>query len=244
MRYLLSLILGIWIYDFHLEIASYSILSIFSGLAILYFWLVVRKYSLFFSGITGLLMISLIGYGMAYYTNERKDVDHLSHVDIQEISSFSGWIVENPIEQEKYVRYTFRIDSVLLGSRSNKREGKNSISCTIRNIHKVRSYGFYLYVFGSLFSIKSSKNSIAFDYAQYLSRQHIYYQADVGDDDIMGIGSSSRFSIRALTFEMRHKAKALFQNQIRNDHSRAVVVVVVIGIKDYLDQGLKSVYVL
>jgi len=64
----------------------------------------------------------------------------------------------------------------------------------------------------------------------------------VGDDDIMGIGSSSRFSIRALTFEMRHKAKALFQNQIRNDHSRAVVVVVVIGIKDYLDQGLKSVY--
>ena len=51
-------------------------------------------------------MISLIGYGMAYYTDERKDVDHLSHVDIQQISSFSGWIVEDPIEQEKYVRYT------------------------------------------------------------------------------------------------------------------------------------------
>ena len=43
---------------------------------------------------------------MAYYTDERKDVDHLSHVDIQQISSFSGWIVEDPIEQEKYVRYT------------------------------------------------------------------------------------------------------------------------------------------
>jgi len=73
---------------------------------------------------------------MVYYTDECKDVDHLSHVDIQQISSFSSWIVEDPIEQEKYVRYTFRIDSVLLGSRSNKREGKNSISCTIRNIQE------------------------------------------------------------------------------------------------------------
>ena len=179
---------------------------------------------------------------MVYYTDECKDVDHLSHVDIQQISSFSSWIVEDPIEQEKYNRYTFRIDSVLLGSRSNKRERKIQFHVRKEIYNKVRSYGFYLYVFGSLFSIKSSKNSIAFDYAQYLSRQHIYYQADVGDDDIMGIGSSSRFSIRALAFEMRHKAKALFQNQIRNDHSRAVVVVVVIGIKDYLDQGLKSVY--
>ena len=54
LRYLLSLILGIWIYDFHLEIASYSTISIFSELAILYLWLFVRKYSLFLSGITGL----------------------------------------------------------------------------------------------------------------------------------------------------------------------------------------------
>jgi len=79
-----------------------------------------------------------------------------------------------------------------------------------------------------------------FDYAQYLSRQHIYYQAYVGDDDIMSIDSSSRFSIRALAFEMRHKAKVLFQNQIRDDQSRAVVVALVLGIKNYLDQELKS----
>jgi len=236
LRYLLSLILGIWIYDFHLEITSYSILSIFSGLAILYFWLVVRKYSLFFSGITGLLMISLIGYGMAYYTNERKDVDHLSHVDIQEISSFSGWIVEDPIEQEKYVRYTFRIDSVLLGDLSIKMEGKIQLHVRKEIHNKVRSYGSYLYVSGSLFSIKFPKNPMAFDYAQYLSRQYIYHQTYVRDDDIMGIGSSSRFSIRALAFEMRHKAKALFQNQIRDAQSRAVVVALVLEIKDYLDQ--------
>ena len=47
LRYLLSLILGIWICDFHLEITPYSILSTFSGLAILYFRLFVRQYSLF-----------------------------------------------------------------------------------------------------------------------------------------------------------------------------------------------------
>ncbi len=66
LRYLLSLILGIWIYDFHLEITPYFTLSIFSGLAILYFWLVARKYSLFLSGITILLMITLIGLDMAW----------------------------------------------------------------------------------------------------------------------------------------------------------------------------------
>ena len=154
LRYLLSLILGIWIYDFHLEIASYSILSIFSGLAILYLFLVVRKYSLFLSGIAGLLMISLVGYAMAYYTDERKDADHLSHVDIQQISAFSGWIVEDPIDQEKYVRYTFRIDSVLLGDRSIKREGKIQLHVRKEVQNKVRSYDSYLYVSGSLFSIK------------------------------------------------------------------------------------------
>ncbi len=62
------------------------------------------------------------------------------------------------------------------------------------------------------------------------------------DDDIMCIGSSSRFSIRALAFEMRHKAKALFQNQIKDAQSRVVVVAFVLGIKDYLDQELKSAY--
>jgi len=77
---------------------------------------------------------------------------------------------------------------------------------------------------------------MAFDYAQYLSRQYIYHQTYVRDDDIMGIGSSSRFSICALAFEMRHKAKALFQNQIRDAQSRAVVVALVLEIKDYLDQ--------
>ena len=115
-------------------------------------------------------------------------------------------------------------------------EGKIQLHVRIEIHNKVRSYGSYLYVSGSLFSIKSSKNPMAFDYAQYLSRQHIYHQTYVRDDDIMGIGSSSRFSIRALVFEMRHKAKALFQNQIRDAQSRAVVVALVLEIKDYLDQ--------
>ena len=242
LRYLSSLILGIWLYGSHFEIAPYDILFIFCGLAILYLFLVVRKYSLFLSGIAGLLMISLVGYAMAYYTDERKDADHLSHVDIQQISAFSGWIVEDPIDQEKYVRYIFRIDSVLLGDRSIKREGKIQLHVRKEVQNKVRSYDSYLYVSGSLLSVKSSKNPMVFDYAEYLSRQHIYHQAYVRDDDIMGIGTSSRFSIRALAFEMRHKAKDLFQNQIRDAQSRAVVVALVLGVKDYLDQELKSAY--
>ena len=148
LRYLSSLILGIWLYGSHFEIAPYDILFIFCGLAILYLFLVVRKYSLFLSGIAGLLMISLVGYAMAYYTDERKDADHLSHVDIQQISAFSGWIVEDPIDQEKYVRYTFRIDSVLLGDRSIKREGKIQLHVRKEVQNKVRSYDSYLYVSG------------------------------------------------------------------------------------------------
>ena len=115
-------------------------------------------------------------------------------------------------------------------------EGKIQLHVRKEIHNKVRSYGSYFYVSGSLFSIKFPKNPMAFDYAQYLSRQYIYHQTYVRDDDIMGIGSSSRFSIRALAFEMRHKAKALFQNQIRDAQSRAVVVVLVLEIKDYLDQ--------
>ncbi|OUT96630.1 MAG: hypothetical protein CBB92_09440 [Flammeovirgaceae bacterium TMED32] len=111
-------------------------------------------------------MIYLIGYGMAYYNDKRKDLDHLSHVDIQQISSFSDWIIKDPIKQEKYVRYTFRIDSVLLGDRSIKREGKIQLHVRKEIHNTVRSYDSYFYVSGSLFPIRSSKNPMAFDYAQ------------------------------------------------------------------------------
>jgi hypothetical protein len=84
-------------------------------------------------------------------------VDHLSHVDIQEISSFSGWIVEDPIEQEKYVRYTFRIDSVLLGDLSIKMEGK--IQLHVRKKYTIRSglmvlISMYLEVYSPSNSLK------------------------------------------------------------------------------------------
>ena len=242
LRYLLSLILGIWIYDFDFKIALYSILSIFFGLGILYFWLVMRKYSLFITGITGLFMISMIGYAMAYYTDERKDSHHLSHVDAQQIRAFAGWIVDDPIDQEKYVRYTFQVDSVLLGDLPFKRQGKTHLYVLKEAKKKVRPYGSYLYVSGNLFEVRSSKNPMVFDYAKYLSRQQIYHQSYVADAAILEIDTAWIFTIRALAFQMRNKAKDLFQNQITDIQSRAVVVALVLGVKDYLDQELKSAY--
>ena len=167
---------------------------------------------------------------MAYYTDERKDSDHLSHVDIQQISAFSGWIVEDSIDQEKYVRYTFRIDSVLLGDRSIKREGKIQLHVRKEVQNKVRSYDSYLYVSGNLFEVRSSKNPMVFDYAKYLSRQQIYHQSYVADAAILEIDTASIFTIGALAFQMRNKAKDLFQNQITDTQYRAVVVALVLGV--------------
>ena len=184
----------------------------------------------------------MIGYAMAYYTDECKDSDHLSHVDAQQIRAFVGWIVDDPIDQEKFIRYTFQVNSVLLGDLPIKRQGKTHLYVLKEAKKKVRPYGSYLYVSGNLFEVRSSKNPMVFDYAKYLSRQQIYHQSYMADAAILEIDTASIFTIRALAFQMRNKAKDLFQNQITNTQSRPVVVVLVLEVKDYLDQELKSAY--
>jgi|TARA_B110000503_G_scaffold141277_1_gene234282 competence protein ComEC len=192
-------------------------------------------------GIFGLVMVSIIGYLLAQSDDDRFDATHINQY-LDEVTAFSGWIADDPVERENRVRYVLELDSLMLNHSKQKVNGR-ILLYVYNNLNIDKSeYGDYLYVIGDLNPITAPKNPETFDYQLYFSRQHVYHQSFVADSLVYPTGVNMGSYFRYGAFIIRNKAQEIIQNTLLDDRERAVLMALLLGKKDDLTPELTDAY--
>jgi competence protein ComEC len=241
LRYLIFLLIGIFGYHLGLSLnllfLKWSLVLIFSLSVILVYY---KGHNLMI-GIFGLVMVSIIGYLLAQSDDDCFDATHINQY-LDEVTAFSGWIADDPVERENRVRYVLELDSLMLNHSKQKVNGR-ILLYVYNNLNIDKSeYGDYLYVIGDLNPITAPKNPETFDYQLYFSRQHVYHQSFVADSLVYPTGVNMGSYFRYGAFIIRNKAQEIIQNTLLDDRERAVLMALLLGKKDDLTPELTDAY--
>ncbi len=193
------------------------------------------------SGVFTLLLFVYIGGYITSLHDQRQENSHYVHVE-GEPSAFSGLINSDVFESEKYFKYEMVLDAVLVDSVSRKVSGAIYLYVRKDSIPDIIPYGTRLFVNGSYFEIDGPKNPNEFDYKRYLANKNIYAQAYVSRDEIVAVSREPENSLLKLAYDVRGASSQMIKDFIPGSQESAVLNALLIGVKDFLDNEIKSAY--
>lgn len=202
------------------------------GLLLVYLFLLFRnslKYQNFLALLSFLLLFSLGAYRLEVFLI--KD-DWPS----KEILAYKAQLISEPEEKKNSTRAVLQTYEILTDSGWMEQESRVNAYFEKGSSAKL-SYGDLVMVEGIPNRTTPPANPGEFDYRNYLSYQNIHFQQFIGDRfTVIGHEEPNWFVARAIT--IRNYCVAQLSQYIRNDQSRAVVLALVLGVKDELDNEL------
>ena len=98
-------------------------------------------------------------------------------------------------------------------------------------------------VFSSvLIPIKNFGNPDEFDYKKYMTIKGVFYQAFVSKPYLVNLGNSKKMPIKRLGSLVQKKVTRLFQNNLFNNNSKAILTALTVGNRKLISNELKQSY--
>jgi competence protein ComEC len=193
------------------------------------------------SGILGLFIVILLGFikvSVADPTNHR---DHISRLPDLRMVAFSGKVVGNEVEKGKYFRYDFEIDQLL--HKDSLIEVSGLIHLYLYKTDSIRlSVGSILYIKHFFSEIPQPKNPAEFNYSDYVKRSGVYGQCFIHADQFELMDSVSTSNIMKVAVRTRERCKNILKEVIGRPREQQIAQALLLGVKDYLDQEVKTAY--
>lgn len=202
------------------------------GLAVGYLFLLLKS-SLYFQHwlafLSFVLLFNLGAYRLDVFL--LKDESSLSGIE-----AYKAHLIQEPEEKKNSTRAVLQVYEVLKDSVWEKQEARVNAYFAKETSANLK-YGDLIWVSGSPSPTSPPANPGEFDYRNYLAYQNIHFQQFVGDGfSLTGHSEPNWFVARAIT--IRDQCVARISKYIQNPKSRAVVLALVIGVKDELDNEL------
>ncbi len=195
----------------------------------------------FLTGLMGLFTVVCLGGTAAFFNDHTNWEDHISRLEGDRIQAFSGQLVSDVYEKEKYYRFTLKVDSVLVQDATIKVSGL--IHLYIQNPGKNRhKYGDYLYVKKPFSGIRPPGNPNEFNYQKYISRSNIYGQCFVGPEKIMVVYSDPPNPVMNFAFVVRSKILDQLKSNIAGEREQQIAFALILGVKSFLENDVKMAY--
>lgn len=246
-RIIFSLIIGILLCTyFHLY--SFYFLVIITCLSIAYilFYFLLnpekrRKFDFVFGLIAALLFVCL---GIALTTNKTEIIkpNHFANLS-DSIMYYEGLV--NEAVQEKTKTYNTEIKVIRIFSGGKWQEAEGFILLYIKKIDNknlILKYGDKIVIKGQPQPTLPPLNPQAFNFRQYLAYQQIYHQHFISPHQLEVIGNEVPNVIYNLALKLRKKADSSLRKFIKGEQEYAIVTALVLGVKDYLDNEIRSAY--
>lgn len=238
-RVTLCLAFGVLIFDFFPEIWSSQNAWLIAGAILLvvtwFFW----KHTLVYGALT-LLYIAYMGGSLASFNDESRQPDH--YTNQSRIDGFVGSIVSDNTEKTNYQRYDLRLQMGRKDSSDFPLSGKLYLYIKKHEGNALLEYGDVVMVSGSYFPIAPPANPHEFDYQKYLKRQNVFAHAFVDPAEVRKIDFAPESRIRFFAYRIRGYAQDQLEKYISYERERAILTALLLGIKDHLDNDLKSAY--
>lgn len=239
LRLTFPFIIGIVCYHY---LGSYMEVSPFLPIGLFVVYLILWKLdSLRFSPVMSCLAIAMLfSFGFLRLQDHRLDTES-SHILWQgKIEAYEGVVIQEPVEKARSVNVRFDLKRALIGSEWQKVTGRVNLYVSPepgRLIH----YGDQLLVKGTPQQSSSPSNPGEFDFANYLVYNNIFHQQFVGNDFVR-LGESIPNPVKARSIRLRQYCKDRLVAHIDNAEVRSVMLAIVLGIKNELDNDLQGAF--
>jgi competence protein ComEC len=203
------------------------------------------KYSLLslLTGITGLLLIAGLFGQVASMKKPLNDPSHWRNID-ERIEAFDAVIVSDVLEKSRTRRFTARLAQVVTKSGEIKPVTgqvflyikKDSLfNPDIRYGHRVR-------MLATPVEIPPPSNPREFNYSNYVARQYVFGQCFVQPEHVKILDYDPENILLATAYKIREDLRGKILLFVPNERSQAIALALLIGVKDYLDDELKTAY--
>ncbi len=192
------------------------------------------------TGVVGLSFIFLIGYVHLFYKNGRNNEHNLFHQN-DTIRYYTAVVVSQPQEKKN----TWKVEAEMqlrFADKWERADAKIILYLSKRDFENPFHYGDVLLIKGGPQLVPPPNNPHGFDYQQYLSFQNIYHQHYLREGEVRFVRSDPPYKILQLAFIGSEWARNTLKRYIKGEHEQAIVLGLVLGIKDGLDNELISAY--
>jgi competence protein ComEC len=192
-------------------------------------------------GLLALPLFSLAGYAYLLSRSEKYNPNHLLSTE-GSISHYVASVVEPAERKGKTWRLTAKV--ITGGSDENwiAVEGKVYLYLLHEEGMELPSYGDQLLIKGAPSELAPPANPYEFDYKRFLSFQNIFHQHFLPPDQWQIIGHAPSSQLMKMSFQVRHWARGVMEKYIDGERERDITLALVLGIKDGLDQDIKTSY--
>ncbi|MFT5917543.1 MAG: competence protein ComEC, partial [Bacteroidia bacterium] len=222
------------------------------GSALLFLWLSYVVFALFASkkwfrksntiiGLNALLLLFLFGYYLTDWRTESNSPQHLLHI-ADTIEYYEATIVSEVQEKTNSRKAELQVSRIRIDSNWQIVEGKIIAYFSKKDSSYQPKYGDKLIVKGSPQLLQPPANPYEFDYKRYLEFHQIHHQHFLRKPNYEFIRYEPNSEIYALSLKIRHQADSIFRANIASDQEYAIATALVLGVKDGLDNSIKTAY--
>lgn len=203
---------------------------------------IIFKNQNFLLGNLGMIVIVLSGFLNAIYYDQSNNPHHLLH-NSRKISGYIAKINSSVIEKEKYFIYDAIVRKVFLNDSIVDLTG--TIKLYLRrqkNDSSLLNYGDKILIKKSPFRLPPPGNPNEFNYMKYMAGQNIYFQQFIDAIDLQLISNNPSNPILAWAYKYRNYFSNKIDDYVFNKHEGAIAKALILGVKDGLDNKIKSSY--
>lgn len=238
--FIAGILLGIYLPEF----ISTSVLIVALGIATLfyftlYFLLQRSRWLPVISGAVGLFCVLLLGYLHIFFFNQSNHAQHLLHHS-GAYNFYVANVLSAPEEKQKSWKIAMDVMGVANEQGWQEVEGKILLYVSKNGFQQVKR-GDLVRVAGMPSVMKGPANPNEFDFKRFLTFKNIFHQQFATADRITKVGESGK-DIIYYAQEFRTKAAAILQKYVTGKDEQAVVLALVLGVSDAIDNDLQQAY--
>lgn len=201
-----------------------------------------NKYSLVvIKGVLLVLLYVVIGGFLAFAKNDRNNKLWLGNYFTGK-QTIIATLKENIIAKEKSYKAMASVDAVYLNNKWQKTSSNILLYFKKDSTVPLLQYGSQIIIKKNLNSIINSGNPGGFNYAEYCSFQHIYFQGFLKDEDYKILTTSSTNAFELFLINLRNNILTTLRENIKNKDELSIAQALLIGYRDELDRDLVRAY--
>ncbi|MDW7690618.1 ComEC/Rec2 family competence protein [Flammeovirgaceae bacterium SG7u.111] len=190
-------------------------------------------------GSVGLSLVFLFGYVFCELKNPLSSSEHFLH-STENTKFFVGEITSEVTEKGKTRRFVLSLEKVQVSEGWKDTRGQVQVYVALTDSTKL-AYSDKLLFKGFPREVSAPLNPAEFDYKSYLARQGIFHQ-HYAPENSFRLVAHGEMDFLGFAYQMRRKCEAVFREYIPDKASQEIVVALILGIKEGLDNEIKDAY--
>jgi len=194
------------------------------------------------AGLVAMLAFYLAGFIQTHLLTAKSQPDNLIYYQTEPIEYYVG-VVNDYITHKPQTRTT-TLALTQIKSNGTWQQVSGNVKLTLPNkagASEVK-YGTVLLVKGAPRLVQAPLNPGQFNYRQYLGQRQIYHQHFLNASQFSIAGQKPPHAIVYLSIKLRDFLDAQLRKNIPSDREYGIATALVLGIKDYLPEDIKTTY--